>query len=142
MTTDPLAAFPLGRKVSVSKTVSESDVYLFAGITGDFSPNHTDEAYMRKTRYGRRIAHGALAIGFMSNASTKILEGIAGTWVSYGYDRVRFPAPLFFGDTVTVEYEVAERNEAERKVFSRVTVTTDRGSVVATATHILKRVDV
>ena len=73
MTNDPLAALPIGRKVTVSKTVSESDVYLFAGITGDFSPNHTDEAYMRKTRYGRRIAHGALAIGFMSNASTKIL---------------------------------------------------------------------
>ena len=63
MTNDPLAALPIGRKVTVSKTVSESDVYLFAGITGDFSPNHTDEAYMRKTRYGRRIAHGALAIG-------------------------------------------------------------------------------
>ena len=142
MNDDPLAALPIGRKVTVSKTVSESDVYLFAGITGDFSPNHTDEAYMRKTRYGRRIAHGALAIGFMSNASTKILEGIDGTWVSYGYDRVRFPAPLFFGDTITVMYEVAERNEAERKVFSRVTVTTDRGSLVAAATHILKRVDV
>ena len=141
MTNDPLAALPIGRKVTVSKTVSESDVYLFAGITGDFSPNHTDEAYMRKTRYGRRIAHGALAVGFMSNASTKILEGIEGTWVSYGYDRVRFPAPLFFGDTVTVEYEVAERNEKERKVLSKVTVTTDRGSVVAAATHILKRVD-
>src|SRR6059036_542614 len=142
MSNDPLAALPIGRKVIVSKTVSESDVYLFAGITGDFSPNHTDEAYMRKTRYGRRIAHGALAIGFMSNASTKILEDIEGTWVSYGYDRVRFPAPLFFGDTITVTYEVAERNEAERKVFSRVTVTTDRGSLVAAATHILKRVDV
>jgi acyl dehydratase len=121
--------------------VSESDVYLFAGITGDLSPNHTDEAYMRTTRYGRRIAHGALAVGFMSNASTKILEGIEGTWVSYGYDRVRFPAPLFFGDTITVEYEVAERDPATKKVFSRVTVTTDGGSVVAAATHILKRVD-
>src|SRR5262249_6506463 len=142
MTTDPLAALPIGRKVTISKTVSESDVYLFAGITGDFSPNHTDEAYMRKTRYGRRIAHGALAVGFMSNASTKILEGLPGTWVSYGYDRVRFPAPLFFGDTVTVEYEVAERNETERIVFPQLTVTPARGSVVAADCHILKRVDV
>ena len=56
MNDDALAALPIGRTVTVSKTVSESDVYLFAGITGDFSPNHTDEAYMRKTRYGRRIA--------------------------------------------------------------------------------------
>ena len=135
------AALAVGRKVTVSKTVSETDVYLFAGITGDYSPNHVDEAYMRKTPYGRRIAHGALAVGFMSQASTKILEGLEGTWVSYGYDRVRFPAPLFFGDTITVTYEVVERDEGARKAFSRVTVTTDRGSVVAAATHILKLVD-
>jgi acyl dehydratase len=135
------AALPVGRKVTVSKTVSETDVYLFAGITGDFSPNHVDEAYMRTTPYGRRIAHGALAVGFMSQASTKVLEGLAGTWVSYGYDRVRFPAPLFLGDTITVTYEVVERDEAARKAFSRVTVTSDAGRVVAAATHILKLVD-
>jgi acyl dehydratase len=96
---------------------------------------------MRTTPYGRRIAHGALAVGYMSQASTKILDGLDGTWVSYGYDRVRFPAPLFLGDTVTVTYEVVERDEAARKAFSRVTVTTDRGTVVAAATHILKLVD-
>ena len=138
---DAFDTLQVGRKVSFSKTVGESDVYLFAGITGDLAPNHVDEEYMRKTRYGRRIAHGALAVGFMSNASTKILEGVEGTWVSYGYDRIRFPAPLFFGDTITVEYEVAERDPASKKVFSRVTVTTDTGSVVAAGTHILKRVD-
>jgi acyl dehydratase len=96
---------------------------------------------MRKTRYGRRIAHGALALGFMSNASTKVLEGLAGTWVSYGYDKVRFPAPLFFGDTVTVAYEIVERDPAQRKTFARVTCTTQRGDVVAAATHILKAVE-
>ena len=102
------AALPVGRTVTVRRTVSESDVYLFAGLTGDHSPNHTDEEYMRGTRYGRRIAHGALAIGLMSAASTKIIDGLPGTIVSYGYDRVRFPAPLFFGDTVTVTYEIVE----------------------------------
>jgi acyl dehydratase len=137
----PFAGLTVGRTVTVSKTVSETDVYLFAGITGDFSRNHVDEAYMRTTPYGRRIAHGALAVGYMSQASTKILDGLDGTWVSYGYDRVRFPAPLFFGDTVTVTYEVVERDEAAKKAFSRVTVTTDRGTVVAAATHILKLVD-
>jgi len=96
---------------------------------------------MRKTRYGRRIATARSPSG-SCRTRRRDPRGIEGTWVSYGYDRVRFPAPLFFGDTVTVEYEVAERNESERKVFSRVTVTTDRGSVVAAATHILKRVDV
>jgi 3-hydroxybutyryl-CoA dehydratase len=139
--TDGFEALAIGRRVTFSKTISESDVYLFAGITGDLSPNHVDEEYMRKTRYGRRIAHGALAVGLMSNTSTRILEGLPGTWVSYGYDRVRFPAPLFIGDTVTVAYEIAERDPAERKTFARVTCTTQDGRLVAVATHILKAVE-
>ena len=135
------AALTVGRQVTVRKTVSESDVYLFAGITGDLSPNHVDEEYMRTTKYGRRIAHGALLVGLMSQASTKIIADLPGTIVSYGYDRIRFPAPCFLGDTVTVTYEIIERDEAAMKTFARVTCTTERGDVVAAATHILKVVE-
>jgi len=138
---DGFEALTIGRRVSFSKTITESDVYLFAGITGDFSPNHVNEEYMRKTRYGRRIAHGALAVGLMSNTSSKVLEGLPGTWISYGYDKVRFPAPLFLGDTVTVVYEIVERDAAALKTFARVTCTTQDGRVVAAATHILKGVE-
>jgi acyl dehydratase len=138
--TDAFDAMPVGKRVTFSKTVTESDVYLFAGITGDLAPIHVDEEHMKKTRYGRRIAHGALAVGLMSNTSTRVLEGVPGTWVSYGYDRVRFPAPLFIGDTVTVAYEIVDRNPEERKTFARVTCTTQTGAVVAAATHILKQV--
>jgi acyl dehydratase len=138
--TDAFDAMPVGKRATFSKTVTESDVYLFAGITGDLAPMHVDEEYMKKTRYGRRIAHGALAMGLMSNTSTRVLEGVPGTWVSYGYDRVRFPAPLFIGDTVTVTYEIVERNAAERKTFAKVTCTTQTGAVVAAASHILKQV--
>ena len=135
------AALTVGRQVTVRKTVSESDVYLFAGLTGDFSPNHVDEEYMRTTKYGRRIAHGALLVGLMSQASTKIIADLPGTIVSYGYDRIRFPAPCFLGDTVTVTYEIVERDAAAMKTFARVTCTTERGDVVAAATHILKVVE-
>ena len=138
---DGFELLTIGRRVTFSKTISETDVYLFAGITGDFSPNHVNEDYMRKSRYGRRIAHGALAVGLMSNTSSKILEGLPGTWVSYGYDKVRFPAPLFLGDTVTVVYEIVERDAAAMKTFARVTCTTQDGRVVAAATHILKAVE-
>jgi acyl dehydratase len=137
--TDAFDAMPVGKRATFSKTVTESDVYLFAGITGDLAPMHVDEEYMKKTRYGRRIAHGVLAMGLMSNASSRVLEGVPGTWVSYGYDRVRFPAPLFFGDTVTVAYEIVERNAEQRKTFARVTCTTQTGAVMAAATHILKQ---
>jgi 3-hydroxybutyryl-CoA dehydratase len=66
----PLA---VGDRATFRKTVGESDVYLFAGITGDLSPNHVDEVAMEGSPYGRRIAHGALIVGYMSAASTKIL---------------------------------------------------------------------
>jgi len=135
------AALVVGKKITVRKTIGESDVYLFAGITGDFSPNHVDEAFMRGTRYGHRIAHGALLIGYISRASTEICVGLPGTIVSYGFERIRFPHAALIGDTVAVEYEIIERDAAERKTFARVTCTTDRGDVVAAGTHILKVVE-
>lgn len=135
------AQLTLGRKVAVRKTIGESDVYLFAGITGDFSPNHVDEDAMRATRYGGRIAHGALLVGYMSRASTEVCAGLSGTIVSYGYDRIRFPAAARIGDTVTVTYEIVERDEADLRTLARVTCTNQRGEVVAAATHILKVVE-
>jgi acyl dehydratase len=136
-----MEALTIGKTVTVRKTVGETDVYLFAGISGDFAPNHVDEEYMKATKYGRRIAHGALMVAYMSQASTKMCSGLPGTIVSYGYDRIRFPGPVFFGDTVTVTYEIAERDEKAGKAFSRVTCTNQRGEVVAAATHILKVVE-
>ena len=63
----------VGDVVHFSKTVSESDVYLFAGITGDFAPNHVNHAVMEKSSYRQRIAHGALMVGFMSTTSTMVI---------------------------------------------------------------------
>jgi 3-hydroxybutyryl-CoA dehydratase len=129
--------------VTFSKTVSESDVYLFAGITGDLSPNHVDEAKMKKTAYGRRIAHGALIIGYMSAASTRFIEqgfalGADTTAVSLGYDRVRFLKAVFFGDTITVTYSVKSVDEARMRSQSEITVCNQSEELVAVATHIMK----
>ena len=55
----------VGDQVSFSKTVGETDVYLFAGITGDFAGNHVNEEYMKRSHYGGRIAHGVLLVGFI-----------------------------------------------------------------------------
>lgn len=133
----------IGDQVRFAKTVSESDVYLFAGITGDFAPNHVDEEVMRRSPYGRRIAHGALLIGFMSTASTLMVErhgGLDGdeTPVSLGYDRIRFTAPVFFGDTVAVTYTIAEIDPVRRRSRSKIEVTNQDGKTVAVAEHILK----
>jgi acyl dehydratase len=136
-----MAQLEVGRRVTVRKTVGETDVYLFAGISGDFSPNHVDEEYMKATRYGRRIAHGALMVAYMSQASTKMCQSLPGTVVSYGYDRIRFPNAVFIGDTVAVDYQIESLDVPGGKATSRVTVTNQRGEVVAAAIHILKWVD-
>jgi 3-hydroxybutyryl-CoA dehydratase len=133
----------IGDQVRFSKTVSESDVYLFAGITGDLAPNHVDEEFMRRTPYGRRIAHGALLIGLMSTASTMMVErhgGLDGeeTPVSLGYDRIRFIAPVFLGDTITVTYTITETDPTRRRSKSKIEAVNQRGETVAVAEHILK----
>ena len=65
---------PIGTRVEFAKTIGESDIYLFAGITGDFSPNHVNAEYMKSTPYGGIIAHGALVVGLMSTCSTRVLD--------------------------------------------------------------------
>jgi 3-hydroxybutyryl-CoA dehydratase len=133
----------VGDQVSFTKTVGESDVYLFAGITGDLAPNHVDEEFMKRTPYGHRIAHGALLIGFMSTASTMIIERFAKdsgdeTPVSLGYDRIRFLAPVFLGDTVTVTYRIAEIDPERRRSRSEIEVHNQAGELVTIGQHILK----
>ena len=133
----------VGDNVQFSKTVGESDVYLFAGITGDLSPNHVDEQFMRRTAYGKRIAHGALLVGYMSGASTRILERARKfqaneTPVSIGYDRVRFLRAVCIGDTITVNYSVASVDLVRRRSMARVVITNDSGQEVAVAEHSMK----
>jgi len=136
----------VGDTVTFSKTVSESDVYLFAGLTGDLSPNHVDEQFMSHSIYGHRIAHGALLVGFMSNTSTRMIEeslkkGIDGTPVSLGYDGVRFLKPVFFGDTITVSYTISEIDEPRRRTVAGIEVKNQRGEMVAVARHITKWIE-
>lgn len=133
----------IGDTATFTKTVGESDVYLYAGITADFSPNHINEAEMRKTAYGRRMAHGAMLIGFMSTTSTMVAErasrdGAPETPVSLGYDRIRFVAPVFIGDTITVTYTVAALDLAKRRAVSDVTIVNEEGQTVTVGQHILK----
>lgn len=130
-----------GHHVSFTKTVSESDVYMFAGITGDFSPNHVNKAYMEKSSYGRLMAHGALMVGFMSTASTMAIAHCRDadeTPVSLGYDRLRFLAPVFLGDTITVGYTISEVSAETRRSTGDIKVTNQDGTLVCVGQHILK----
>lgn len=133
----------IGEYVQFAKTVSESDIYMFAGITGDFSGNHVNQEFMRTSIYGERVAHGALLVGFMSTTSTMIIarcleKGATSTPVSLGYDRIRFLNPVFIGDTITVRYEIVEITPSRKRTKATIQVTNQHGKVVAVAEHILK----
>ena len=133
----------VGEQVTFSKTVGERDIYMFAGITGDFSGNHVDEQYMPKSAFGHRIAHGALLVGFMSTTSTMMIarcveRGIDETPVSLGYDGIRFIKPVYINDTVTVTYTISEIDTARRRSLSNVEVSNQAGETVAIGQHILK----
>ena len=134
------SAIPLeiGDSVSFAKTVGESDVYLFAGITGDFSPNHVNKEIMGGTPYKERIAHGVLSIGFASTTSTLMIEKSGAKAVSLGYDRIRFVGPIFIGDTVTVSYTISEIDEENLRTRADIEVANQRGEVCTVAQHILK----
>jgi acyl dehydratase len=123
----------VGSSLAFTKTISESDVYLYAGITGDFSPNHINAEYMKHSRYGERIAHGALLVGLMGSAAARMRLGRT---ASVGYDRVRFPAPVKIGDTITTEYTITEVDLKKNRIYNQVKCTNQRGEVVGSAVHI------
>ena len=131
---------PVGLKTRLTKTVSESDVYLFAGITGDLDPNHVDEEYCRKTSLGHRVAHGALIVGYTSAASTRVLQDFNRPMVSAGYDRIRFLKPVYFGDTLTIDYEITSIERERERTVATIEVKNQRDELVMIATHIMQLV--
>jgi acyl dehydratase len=131
---------PVGLKTRITKTVSESDVYLFAGITGDFDPNHVDEEYTRATSLGHRVAHGALIVGYTSAASTRILQDFDRPMVSVGYDRIRFLKPVYFGDTLTIDYVIESVERERERTIAKIEVKNQKDELVAVLTHIMQLV--
>ena len=133
----------VGDHAEFSKTITETDLVLFAAVSGDFDPIHVDEAYARTTPYGRRIAHGGLSLSLLSTVSALISRrardrGSRGTSVSLGYDRIRFLAPVFVGDTLTARYTVLELDPATRRSRSKVEVLKADGELAVAGEHLMK----
>lgn len=130
----------VGDSFSFRKTVGESDVYLFAGITGDLSPNHVDHEEMENTPYGGRIAHGALLVGYMSACSTMAAEKArASEWgvpVSLGYDRVRFLKGVRIGDTIAIHYVYTDFDLEKARSTAAVEISV-ASELVAVADHLM-----
>ncbi len=117
----------IGQQASFSKTISESDVYLYAGITGDFNPAHVNEAYARQTAFKTRIAHGMLSAGFISTLLGTQLPGPGTIYIS---QNLTFMAPVAIGDTITATVEVIEILAEKKRVRLKTTCANQEGSVV------------
>lgn len=118
MTGKTVAELKVGERAEFAKTVSESDIYLYAGVTGDFNPAHTNEEYAKKTFFRTRIAHGMMTAGFISTVMANHLPGPGTVYISQS---VNFLAPVRIGDTVTTVAEVAElypdKNRVRMKTY-------------------------
>ena len=95
----------MGQSAEFTKTVTETDVVMYAGITGDFNPMHVDEVTASKSRFGSRIAHGMLSAGFISAGIGMKLPGPGAIYMG---QTLRFTKPVRIGDTVTARLEVIE----------------------------------
>jgi 3-hydroxybutyryl-CoA dehydratase len=110
-----------------SKTVTDADIYLFAGVTGDMNPAHIDESYAQGTFFKTRIAHGMLSAGFIS---TVIGTRLPGPGSVYLQQTLNFLAPVHIGDTITATAEVIEKIEAKKQVRLKTTCVNQEGVTV------------
>lgn len=119
----------IGDSASFTKTVTESDIALYAGISGDFNPAHIDAESAKEGMFGQRIAHGMLSAGFISNVLGNQLPG-PGT--IYMGQELRFVKPVFIGDTVTATVTVKEKIVEKNRLKLDTVVTNQRGEAVIT----------
>lgn len=117
----------VGQTAGMSKTISESDVYLFAGITGDLNPAHVNEEYAKETRFHGRIAHGILTAGLISAVIGTRLPGPGSIYCG---QTLSFLAPVHIGDTVTAEATVERLDSKTNRVFLRTECRIQDGTLV------------
>ncbi|RLB00660.1 MAG: enoyl-CoA hydratase [Deltaproteobacteria bacterium] len=117
----------IGGASEFSKTIAESDVYLYAGLTGDFNPAHINEEYAEKTFFKTRIAHGMLPAGFISAILGTQLPGPGTIYLEQEF---KFLAPVRMGDTITARVEVIAIDKEKKKVRLKTTCTNQEGTVV------------
>jgi 3-hydroxybutyryl-CoA dehydratase len=117
----------VGDSAEFSKTISESDVYLYAGITGDFNPAHIDESYASQTFFKTRIAHGMLLGGFISAVLGCRLPGPGTIYIR---QEINFRSPVRIGDTVTARVEIIEIIAEKNRVRLKTTCVNQDGALL------------
>ena len=105
----PYSSLSIGDKASLSKTITEADVVLFAGVTGDFNPIHVNEEFAKKGLFGKRIAH------------------------------LKFVAPVYLGDTITAEVEITNLRDDKKIITLATTVRNQNGETVIEGQAVVKK---
>lgn len=117
----------IGDMASFEKTITETDVYLYAGITGDLNPAHINQVEAEKTMFKGRIAHGMLTAGLISAVLGMHLPGPGTIYLA---QELKFLAPVRIGDTVKAQVEVIEIIEEKKRVKLKTTCTNQEGTLV------------
>lgn len=123
---------------TMGRTITETDIVLHAGQTGDFFPHHMDAEWCKTQDFGQRIAHGTLIFSVAVGMTANVINPEA---FSYGYDRLRFIRPVFIGDTIRVRVSIKEKREHKKPghgiVSELLEVTNQRAETVMACEHLL-----
>lgn len=128
------ASFYVGEQASLTKTVTESDVATFADLIGDHNPIHTDDEYARKSRFGRRVAHGVFTGGLISAVLGNHLPGPGAIYLS---QQLEFLAPVFIGDTITAVVKVTSWRPEKRIITFKTDAYNQEEKQVVTGKSVL-----
>ncbi len=126
-------------RLTTGRTLTETDVVLHAGQTGDFYPHHMDREWCATQPFGRRLAHGTLVLSVAVGMTAGMVNPRA---MSYGYDRIRFVRPVFIDDTITVTAEIVAKHDHPKaperlgRVDERLSVENQDGEIVLVLVHL------
>jgi 3-hydroxybutyryl-CoA dehydratase len=123
----------IGKKAVFTKTISESDVYIFGGISGDLGPHHVNEEYGKTTRFGARVVQGMLTASLTCAPLTELVAP-GGLTMKYEY---KFLAPVYIGDTITAVAEIGETILEKKRVIVRLSCTNQKEKVVLEGTALI-----
>jgi 3-hydroxybutyryl-CoA dehydratase len=130
------SSFAVGDVVTFSKTITEADIALFAGVSGDTYPLHVDAEYAKTTRFGQRVAHGMLSASLLSTVNGLMLGIPGGLYVEQS---LRFRRPVFIGDTLTARSELVEIDAGKRRLHCSTTIVNQHGKTVVDGAAILQK---
>lgn len=126
--------FKLGMKASTSKTITETDIILFAGISTDINPVHLDEEAAKNGIFKKRVAHGILVSGLISAVLGNKLPGPGSIYMG---QELKFLAPVYIGDTITAEVEIIDLVPEKSRIKLNTTCTNQDGKVVISGTALI-----